>query len=68
VKQAQQRRTQGGFDIAFSEFRDVVTAAQDARYESAKVVPYSQNIGRMIIEYSLLTMTLVNEDRYEMCQ
>lgn len=51
MKRAQQRRTQGGFDIAFSEFRDAVIASQEARYESAKAMPYSQSIGRLLTEY-----------------
>lgn len=50
MKQAQQRQTQGGFDIASSEFRDVVRALREARYESAKAMPYLQNIGRLPID------------------
>lgn len=57
MKQAQQRQTRGGFDIASAEFRDVVIALREARYESAKVMPYSQNIGRFPIEYSLLDIS-----------
>lgn len=64
MKRAQQQRTQGGFDIAFSEFRDVVIASQEARYESAKAMPYSQNIGRLPIEYSLLIMALALANEY----
>lgn len=50
MKQALQQRIRDGFDIASSGYHGVMAIMRDARYGLARGVPYSQNIGYLLIE------------------